>query len=194
MRLVAWTWSCHGAVPMTSNQVGLAHPHSSVDTVTLLSRTGAVLSFRRDLRTPFAAWLAAQALVRDARPALPQKGDSERYDGIGEDGALDCFKRFELAQVQRQVRYSDLPTTLCIADLDIITPAPSPAPGATPGPAGSGRGGGQPGSGWGLPGGGGGQAARERLVAEAQAIKALVQVVEGLPPEVGRRWEVRLNH
>ncbi len=89
-------------------QVGHPPPGGSRDGVTLLTRGGSLLSLRRDLRVPFAAWLASQALAAGsggAGLAIGAGGLGPRGSGlIGAEGlALDSFRRFEVAAVQLQV-------------------------------------------------------------------------------------------
>jgi hypothetical protein len=45
------------------DQVGHPPPHTSRETLTLLGKQGNLVALRRDLRVPFAAWLAAQVKV-----------------------------------------------------------------------------------------------------------------------------------
>ncbi|KAG2496142.1 hypothetical protein HYH03_005744 [Edaphochlamys debaryana] len=78
-------------------------------------------------------------------------------------GALDTLRRYDISYVMRSGRARSLPSSFCQADLDLLHPAV------------------------------GSLTDRGRLLAEAEAIKAVTQVVDQFLPELGR-YEVRISH
>ncbi|GIM05041.1 hypothetical protein Vretimale_9508, partial [Volvox reticuliferus] len=81
-------------------------------------------------------------------------------------GSLDTLRRYDISYVMRSGRARSLPTSYCQADLDLLHPAGS---------------------------GGGCHPDKGRLLAEAEAIKAVTQVLDQFIPELGR-YEVRISH
>ncbi|GIL65935.1 hypothetical protein Vafri_19563, partial [Volvox africanus] len=81
-------------------------------------------------------------------------------------GSLDTLRRYDISYVMRSGRARSLPTSYCQADLDLLHAAGS---------------------------GGGGHPDKDRLLAEAEAIKAVTQVLDQFLPELGR-YEVRVSH
>jgi hypothetical protein len=83
-------------------QIGAGYASLPPDAAQLLSRSGALLCARRDMRTPFAAWLAQQCAAA-ARGAGGGAGGGE----TGDVPALDCLRRYEVSSVLRQVCQTD---------------------------------------------------------------------------------------
>ncbi len=94
---------------MPSLQVGPAHPHMAPDTAQLLSRNGVLLALRRDLRLPWAAWLAQQSALAASSSAAaaaagPRAAAAKGFGawGLADGGAadaqpLDSVRRYEVS-------------------------------------------------------------------------------------------------
>ncbi|KXZ55244.1 hypothetical protein GPECTOR_3g384 [Gonium pectorale] len=85
-------------------------------------------------------------------------------------GGLDTLRRYDISYVVRSGRARSLPSSYCQADLDLLHPAAGGGGSVTPG-----------------------DRDRGRLLAEAEAIKAVTQVLDHFLPELGR-YEVRISH
>lgn len=79
----------HGAVPMASQELGLAGEAEPL-AVQLLTSAGTKLSLRYEMRTPFVAWLMQQLSTAG------QAGSSSH----GATLLLDGLRRYEIAAVQ----------------------------------------------------------------------------------------------
>ncbi|KAF8070961.1 GCN2 [Scenedesmus sp. PABB004] len=156
----------HGAVQMCSSSLGLGHAALPRDAVRYLAPSGAQVALRYELRYPLAVWYAQQAALAAGPGALPSLLGSFHAPG-GAAGALERgLKRFEVCRVQRAGRGRGLPASYLQADFDVIAPDG---------------------------GAGGAQAVvRERMLGEAEVVKAATQVLDALP-ELGA-CEVRLGH
>jgi serine/threonine protein kinase/histidyl-tRNA synthetase len=107
----------HGAVSMSSMEVGLATPDDPKTSAQVLSRGGERMALRYELRQPFIAWVASQ-VTSGAGSAL-----------------LEGFRRYEIAGVHRSHgagsgsgtsnNNNGAPRGHLQADLDILTPASS---------------------------------------------------------------------
>jgi len=105
----------HGAVSMSSMEVGLATPDDPKTAVQVLSRSGDKMTLRYELRQPFIAWVASQ-VTSGAGSAL-----------------LEGFRRYEIAGVHRHgnsggtgnVGNGGAPRCHLQADLDVLTPSPA---------------------------------------------------------------------
>lgn len=174
------------------SQVGYAYPGLAPDAVRLLSPHGSLLALRHEMRYPFAVWLVQQAAVApvagagtrapfgsstgvhlQASCAVPDRTPCSRLSATPHSsptcppggrnpwptadlplarpprspGALDTLRRYDISYVVRSGRLArSLPSSFCQADLDLLHPA------------------------------GMAHTDRGRLLAEAEAIKAVTQV------------------
>ena len=80
----------HGAVAMTSQELGLAAEAEPPSAVQLLTPAGTKLSLRYELRAPFVAWLMQQL------SAAGQAGGGSHSATL----LLDGLRRYEIAAVQ----------------------------------------------------------------------------------------------
>lgn len=104
----------HGAVSMSSMEVGLATPDDPKTAAQVLSRGGERMALRYELRQPFIAWVASQ-VTSGAGSAL-----------------LEGFRRYEIAGIHRHGgngggsgSNGGAPRGRLQADLDVLTPSPA---------------------------------------------------------------------
>ncbi len=98
----------HGAVPMASQELGLAGDSEPL-AVQLLTSAGTKLSLRYEMRTPFVAWLMQQLSTAG------QAGSSSH----GATLLLDGLRRYEVAAVQVWAVVGWICAQLCVHGLVI---------------------------------------------------------------------------
>ena len=101
------SFSRHGAVSMSSVEIGAATPQNPTTGAQILSPHGHRLELRCELRQPFAAWVVEQ-VASGSGAAL-----------------LEGFRRYEISGVHRSAGAQGLPRSHIQADLDILTPGSS---------------------------------------------------------------------
>lgn len=101
------SFSRHGAVPMSSVEIGGASPDNPTTAAQMLSPHGRRLQLRYELRQPFVGWVVEQ-VASGAGAAL-----------------LEGFRRYEISGVHRSGGAQGLPRSHLQADLDILTPGSS---------------------------------------------------------------------
>eukprot|EP00798_Chlamydomonas_sp_ICE-L_P001600 gene1601-32989_t len=140
LKSVKQAFGSHGAVPMTSSQVGFTHAHLPADAARMLSPQGDLLALRYDMRFPFCCWLARMAADAATHPVhsdrtLPWES-MRRYEIAtvhrewqGHNGLpnmtlpWESMRRYEIATVHRESRgHNGLPNMFTQADFDVVSP------------------------------------------------------------------------
>lgn len=148
---------------MSSTSLGLSHAALPRDAVRFLAPSGAQMALRYEVRYPLAAWFAQQAAMAAAVPygmgaGAWAGGVAAHQQQVSTASALERgLKRFEVCRVNRAGRGGrGLPASYLQADFDVIVPA------------------------------GTGASLREKMLAEAEVLKAATQV--------GRCRDYHLEH
>ncbi|CAD7701489.1 unnamed protein product [Ostreobium quekettii] len=167
--IVNEVFSSHGAIQMSSSEVGLCHDQLPPEAVRFLSPSGTIFSLRYDMRVPFAYWLVQRTKGQDATLGGAASVGTAQIEGL---------RRFEISSTYRYGSGISLARSYLQADLDFVTaPSCSVTEKLLSDKVFQGK------------------VLSEKLLAEAEVLKAVTEVVDALKTsDVGRNFEVRLGH